>query len=80
MQIDKNVPPPVKRAAPITSAPRQRRYPFEQMAVGESVFYPDEPKGHQSNPAAYARKYGQRSGKVFTAKVSDGGVRIWRRA
>lgn len=72
MHIEKNVPIPV-------SARRQKNtYLFDEMDVGDSVFYADEPKGHQSAPAAYARVYSQRHDQKFIARAENGGVRVWR--
>ena len=53
-------------------------YPFKDMRVGDSVFFPDEPKGGRSNPAVAAKVYGAKYGKKFSARKMDGGVRIWR--
>lgn len=70
MRIDRGIPIP-KRA-------KRNQYPFGRMEIGDSVFFPDEPKGNQSNPAVGARVYRRRHGKVFTTRVENGGVRIWR--
>jgi len=68
-EIEKNHPPPLLT---------RNKYPFSRMVPGDSVFYPDQPKGGQSGPAKAAREYGNRYGQTFVAKPEDGGVRIWR--
>jgi len=72
MQIEDNIPvPPSKTEA---------KYPFKNMTVGQSVFFPDEPDGSASRPSVAARVYAHREddGSKFTARSIDGGVRIWR--
>lgn len=69
MKIDNNVPIPKTRSA---------KYPFRDMAVGDSVFFDNEPKGSQSNPAVAANAWGRMVGKKFSARTEGNGVRIWR--
>ena len=70
MKIDNDVPMP--------KATRSTKYPFRDMAVGESVFFDNEPKASQSNPAISAHVLAKREGKKFAARKEDNGVRIWR--
>ena len=78
MHIEKNIPIP--EAAGKTGRPTI--YPFKDMSVGDSLFFPDEPKGSQSNPAAASKHATRRDGPCegwrFVARSIDGGVRIWR--
>lgn len=70
MRVEKDIPVP---------SPRQRRtYPYAGMDVGDSVLFPYEGNTAYCVEAAYARKFGQRHGKRFTASKVDGGVRVWR--
>lgn len=74
MKIDRHIPPPTNLRADIPPG----SHPFRRMDVGDSVLFPHEPKGYQSAPAAYARKFGQRSGKKFVTRKEGDGVRVWR--
>ena len=71
-KIDKNVPRPAKTGAGI------RKYPFRDMAVGDSVLFEDEPAGSQSAPGTAARQYGLRNGVKFRCWTEGSGVRVWR--
>jgi len=54
------------------------RYNFWEMKVGDSMFFKDEPKASQSNPAQAARSFGMCNGLKFTSRKVGNGVRIWR--
>lgn len=82
MQIDKNIPPPVARAFKSKTG-RLSRYPFRQMEIGDSAFFPGANKVNAQHPAYMAAKTIQkRDGLRFTLRsvVENGveGVRIWR--
>jgi len=72
--------PKIERDIPIPNPRTQRgTYPFPDMEVGESVFFPrEEDWGRQPPAASAAYKYGQRHGKFFIAREEEDGVRIWR--
>jgi len=71
-KIDKNVPPPDKTGRGMP------KYPFGDMAVGDSVLFEDERAGSQSSPATSARQYGLRNGVKFRCRIEGSGVRVWR--
>ena len=70
--IEKDVPIP----SDLTDG--NRKYPFKDMAVGDSVLFTDTPEGlHKA--AAAARVYGHRVGKKFSRRSqSSDSIRIWR--
>ncbi len=69
-KIEKNIPPPPKRAG------RAPVFPFAQLKVGESFVVPAEQSAAASASAHYnGRKYG----RTFQQKRNpDGSVRFWR--
>ena len=66
-KIEQSIPVPESRAA----------FPFEDMAVGDSVLIPAENALGARNAASYVRK---KTGACFTSRKTEGGVRIWRTA
>ena len=60
------------------AAPGKPVFPFRDMEVGDSIFFPDEPKGARSNPCVSAHNYGARHGKKFSGRKEGDGVRVWR--
>ena len=60
------------------AAPWRPVFPFREMEVGDSIFFPDEPKGSRSNPCVSARIHGARYGKKFSGRKEGDGVRVWR--
>jgi len=68
MEIEKDVPVPVST--------RSRKYPFLDMAEGDSVFF----VGEKINGRAYraAMSTGRRHDQKFVARKEDDGLRIWR--
>jgi hypothetical protein len=71
MIIEKNIP------LDQNGAGRPPKYPFGDMAVGDSVFFGGD-ASETMNPKLAARAYGRYHGKKFTTRKQDGGVRIWR--
>lgn len=70
MEIEKNV------RIPLSGRGRPKKYDFSDMDVGDSVLI----RGEDTSGRAYlaANQYGRRTGKKFTGRSMDGGVRIWR--
>jgi hypothetical protein len=68
IQIDKDVPMPKEV--------RYNKYPWLEMAVGDSFFIPDGTKNYPSRVAGYATK--RHAPKRFTARRVEGGTRVWR--
>ena len=72
--IEKNIPIPKDTRA-------RGAHNFHKMDVGDSVFFENQFTSHVSGKnTAYscAIQYGIRSGKKFTGRNVEGGVRIWR--
>ena len=70
--IEKNVPIP-------TGFTGNKKYPFADMVVGDSVFF--KGKSTYDAPATAARQHAfknKRAGVKFLCRNVDGGLRIWR--
>ena len=81
MQIETNQPAPPRIKNMMDG--KFRWYPFDKMAVAETMFFPNEPKGSRSDIAAHARGYAKHKSTAkrkvrFKTKSIDGGVRIQR--
>lgn len=72
MKIESNIDTPTGRVG------RPAKYPFREMSVGDSIFFDDQPKGSQSNPAVAARVVARDWGWSFVTRKEGSGVRIWR--
>ena len=67
-EIEKNVPIPPPRAA-------HRKYNFDQMEVGDSIFVTGKsPNTVQTS----ARGFGERHKMRFTVRKLATGIRVWR--
>jgi hypothetical protein len=64
--IEKNIPIPSKKTS---------KYGFSQMEVGDSVFIAGKVISNVSGGYQYLIK---NKGWKFTARIVEGGVRIWR--
>ena len=61
--------------APIERKTRVSKYPWHAMEIGDSFFVADlTARGF----AGSVYSAGKRSGKKFTVRAMDGGVRVWR--
>ena len=56
--------------------PRNARYPFSEMEIGDSIYVPNQTTRGAVGQAA--RNYGHRNGVKFATRTDDKGVRIWR--
>jgi hypothetical protein len=65
--IEKNVPIPYAKI-------EGSRFPFAEMAVGDSVFIPGPKRVFTSSLARVRYAKGYR----FTTRTVDGGIRVWR--
>ena len=75
-KIEKGIPMPLR------SARSGSKYPFLEMAVGDS-FFATVPEGkelgtHRNTLMANARYVTVKNGAVFCSRTVDNGVRIWR--
>ena len=68
-KIEKGVPIPEKVSGGVS------KYPFSEMAVGDSLFAPGE-AGARMRTAAY--EFARRHGLRFMARTVENEVRIWR--
>lgn len=64
INIEKNIP---------ITADGNSLYPFQCMDVGDSFFVVREGRVRQA-----AHNYGARTGKKFTVRKQENGVRVWR--
>jgi len=75
-KIDKNIPlpPPGKRG------PKQSRYPFKEMEVGDSFIFDDYDRVRMSSGSTAARIYGSNQDPVkkFATRKMGNKIRIWR--
>ena len=71
MNIEKNIPTPEG-----SGSGRPAKYPFTKMEVGDSVFIAGGRQG--CNELNAAKVYANRTGKRFSSRTVDGGLRIWR--
>lgn len=74
--IEKNIPMPKM----LRSRKGKTKYGFENMDVGDSIFF----EGHRttlgSPPYLSAAAYGKKYGKGFSGVITTNGLRIWRTA
>jgi hypothetical protein len=70
--IEKDVPLPPLRKSKAPGAD----WAFKYLEPGESVFYAGA--DHKSSCAGILRMHAHRTGKKFTARQQNGGLRIWR--
>jgi len=73
----------IEKGIPLPKIGKVSKYPFAEMKIGDSVFFPDVVGGSKSKPATAAKVYAHRvsksKGKIkFAARAENGGVRIWR--
>jgi hypothetical protein len=65
-QIDANIPIPTGR---------RTRYPWAEMAVGDSFLTKD---ASRNSLQAQATRYGKQLDRRFTVRAVDDGFRVWR--
>ena len=70
IKIEKNVPAPLH-----TGKGTPAKYPFAEMAVGDSFCLPADEACRLHGAAWHA---GNRLGKKFTTRKTADGVRVWR--
>ena len=69
-EIEKDVPAPVRERAG-----RPKKYPFDQMQPGDSIFMP----GAKIAPmGTIGKQKAQNPGQKFATRQEEGGMRIWR--
>ncbi|MBB4039134.1 hypothetical protein GGR34_000769 [Microvirga flocculans] len=65
----------IEKGIPIPNAHRERRYPWGDMEVGDSIFIPNTTS---ERIAPTAHDYGRRHKRKFSVRKVEGGVRVWR--
>jgi hypothetical protein len=73
----------IEKDVPIGKANRKYKlkYPFDEMAVGESFFVAvpkDRVVTTRANAMCLAIHHGKNNGKKFSSRFCEGGFRIWR--
>lgn len=81
IETESGIPmPPAKRGRYSSRCPC--KYPLRTMEVGESFFvpvsHPANLEKYQCAVIAAAWKIGKKTGKRFTSRQVEGGVRVWR--
>lgn len=66
----------IEKGIDIPDSGSRRRYEFNMMDVGDSIFF--EGEKYVSKPMNAARSYGERNGKKFIGRQFPAGLRIWR--
>lgn len=75
LTIEKNIPiPEAARGRP----KGKTKHGFENMDVGDSVFFDGYTSVQNASPYQSAALYGKKYGKKFSGRILDGGLRIWR--
>ena len=74
VEIKKGVPLPDSKKD--LSKSRYAKYPFREMEVFDSVFFPKDESNANAQRAAL--KYAKDNGKVFITKMEKDGLRVWR--
>lgn len=69
-EIERGVEMPVMKT--------KAKYPFRELAVGDSFFVPDEDIANNKRMHSTAYNYGKRYGMKFVARRVEGGMRVWR--
>jgi hypothetical protein len=74
-QIEDGVPIPTRNGK------SQRKYPLSALLVGQSFFVPfasDDARKELFRLSSVAIWHGKKTGKKFTVRTVEGGVRVWR--
>jgi hypothetical protein len=70
VRIDRNVPLPVGRNF------RRTKYPFASMEVGDSFVFPAS--ANESSARSQSNVAGRKSGRKFSVRKTEAGLRCWR--
>lgn len=78
--IEKNIPIPSKPQGRGGPGPRQPKYPWRELEVGDSFWLPDEPdhKTLVSRVSACMTHQRKANGLEFTMRTEGAGIRVWR--
>ena len=69
----------IEDGIPVPNRGFSKRYPFGDLAVGQSFFVPtDEAAKKRVRVASAASMHGKKYNSVFATRVVEGGIRVWR--
>jgi hypothetical protein len=68
----------VERGIEMPVIRQSAKYPFKDLAVGDSFFVPEAELVNSKRMHSTAYNYGKRYGRKFVARRVEGGVRVWR--
>ena len=68
----------IERGIEMPVVKTKAKYPFRDLAVGDSFFVPDGEVASSKRMHSTAYNYGKRYGMKFVARRVEGGVRVWR--
>ena len=71
MNIEKNIPMPNKRSDRIS-------YDIKSMEVGDSFYVEGQDCAENNSAYMASQRFSKKTGRKFTGKKMEGGVRIWR--
>lgn len=67
----------IEKGVPAPSAPRNAKYPFRNMEIGDSFFVPDD-KASEDALRSSASAFGKHNSIKLKVKRVEGGLRVWR--
>jgi hypothetical protein len=74
--IDKGIPIPRRRYG--RRGPRPRVYPWAEMEVGDSFLITPGGEGSIASIKSGLGEAGRAYGHIYTSRVIEGGLRVWR--
>ena len=74
--LDPNLIGPVDKGVPMPCRPTGKKYPFEEMEVGDSFFVRGETA--RINPAYWGKKLNVKFATRFVVENNVRGTRVWR--
>ena len=77
MEIEQGIPLPSLRVHK-GRGKHLSKYPFGEMSVGDSVFFPGQENGGPADTASKKLALRLKYTRRFSSKKENGGLRIWR--
>lgn len=65
----------IEKDVPLPTIKHGKKYPWEQMDVGDSFFVPEVKQSLMGTNAAHNTRM---TGRRYTTRKENGGVRVWR--
>jgi hypothetical protein len=72
IKVDKGIP------IPEPAQGQRSRYPWAELKVGDSFFAPKSTTASAASFRSGIAKHAKQRGMKFTARLVEGGVRVWR--